>query len=36
MTVALILGGPRFRTIVGGTLAAAMIAALLSIAVHAW
>ena len=36
MTVALILGGPRFRAIVGGTLAAVMIAALLSIAVRAW
>ena len=36
MTVALILGGPRFRAIAGGTLAAVMIAALLSIAVRAW
>jgi uncharacterized membrane protein (DUF4010 family) len=34
MTLALIFGGPRFRTIAGGALAAVMIAALLSIALR--
>jgi uncharacterized membrane protein (DUF4010 family) len=36
MTLALIFGGPRFRTIAGGALAAVMIAALLSIALRTW
>jgi uncharacterized membrane protein (DUF4010 family) len=36
MTLALIFAGPRFRTIAGGTLAAVMIAALLSIALRTW